>query len=256
MRSDAWYFRDDLFRNDDIWLASYPRSGSHFARFILLSARHYMRYGRFPADLAEMKTIPDVHSGHLEFAEGPPRIIKTHFPRDPRYSTIIHLVRDPRDVLISYFHYSQGLPHLFFEPPPKNYTLSQFADLFLRGKVWPGHIQEHSSSYMPAATETGYMEIRYEALLNEPAQEYRRLLAAASIALPENALPDLIEHTSFANMRRLHRPETARAGMVESNPVYILRSGVAGQHAQMLRSETTKRIEIELGDYLKTHGYR
>jgi len=35
MHGEAWYFRKDLICDDDIWLASYPRSGSHFARFIL-----------------------------------------------------------------------------------------------------------------------------------------------------------------------------------------------------------------------------
>jgi hypothetical protein len=66
----------------------------------------------------------------------------------------------------------------------------------------------------------------------------------------------LIEHTGFASMRRLHRPESARAGMVDGNPVYILRSGTAGQHAQVLRDRVRERIESELDDYLGEYGYR
>lgn len=255
MRCEQWYFSEDLFRDDDIWLASYPRSGSHFARFILVSARHFTRYGSFPNDLSGMKEIPDVHSRRLEFAAGPPRIIKTHFPFDPRYRRIIHLIRDPRDVLISYFHYSKGLPHLFSEPLPDGYKLPQFVDFFLRGKVWPGHIRDHSRSYDKSAVEAAYTVIRYEALLAEPLQEYRRLLQAADIDLPEQTLKALIEHTSFDNMRRLHHPESARAGLVESNSAYILRKGVAGQHAQSLRDKMRQRIESELGDYLETYGY-
>jgi hypothetical protein len=74
MRCEAWYFRQDLIRNDDIWLASYPRSGNHFARFILVCARHFMRHGSFPDNLSGMKEIPDLHSRHLEFSIGRPRI--------------------------------------------------------------------------------------------------------------------------------------------------------------------------------------
>lgn len=253
---EEWYFRRDLFREDDIWLASYPRSGSHFVRFILVSARHFLRLGTFPGDLSGMKTIPDVHGRRLEFAEGPPRILKTHFPFDPRYRRIIHLIRDPRDVIVSYFHYSKGLPHLFSTSVPERLKLPQFVELFLEGKVWPGSIQEHFASYSARPKSTAYTLIRYEALLADPQCEYRRLLEAAGVNLPDDRLDALIAHTSFASMRRLHTPQTARAGMVEGNPVHILRSGVSGQHEQVLRDRVRQRVESLLGDYLAVTGYR
>lgn len=256
MGQAQWYFSQGLFREDDIWLASYPRSGSHFVRFILISARHYLKHGVFPSDLSGMKTIPDVHGGRLEFAACAPRIIKTHFPFDPRYRRVIHLVRDPRDVIVSYFHYSQGLPHLFSEPLPSNYTLQQFVDLFLQGKVWPGDIREHTVSYGEHSGSVEYTCIRYEALLAEPRREYARLLEAAAIALPDDRLDALIAHTSFTNMRRLHSPETARAGMVEGNPIYILRSGVSGQHKQALQGALRERVNATLGDFLDAMRFR
>jgi hypothetical protein len=256
MGHEQWYFRDDLFRDDDIWLASYPRSGSHFVRFILVSAQHFLRHGSFPNDLSGMKAIPDVHGRRLDFAEGSPRILKTHFPFDPRYRRVIHLIRDPRDVLISYFHYSKGLPHLFYEPVPNYYKLPQFMDFFLRGKVWPGDIKAHSASYSSRAADIEYTCIRYERLLGEPREEYLRLLEAAAINFPVKAMDSLIEHTGFASMRRLHHPDTARAGMVEGNPDYILRRGTAGQHEQVFREQARKDILSVLGKYLEEHGYR
>ena len=168
---------------------------------------------------------------------------------------MIHLIRDPRDVIISYFHYSKGLPHLFSEPVPNHYKLPQFVDLFLRGKVWPGDIREHSASYTKCSGDIAYTRIRYEALLAEPHGEYRRLLEAAGVNLPGDRLDALIAHTSFANMRRLHSPRTARAGMVEGNPVHILRSGVSGQHAQVLRDRVRERVGSVLGDYLAAFNY-
>jgi hypothetical protein len=255
MRCEDWYFRDDLFRDDDVWLASYPRSGSHFVRFILVSARHFLKHRQFPSDLSGMKTIPDIHGRRLEFAEESPRILKTHFPRDPRYRRVIHLIRDPRDVIVSYFHYSKGLPHLFSEPVSERLKLPEFVDLFLRGKVWPGDVREHAASYSRSSGGIEYSCIRYESLLTEPRREYPRLLSAAGIHFPDESLDALIGHTSFANMRRLHQPETARAGMVETNPVHILRSGTAGQHAQVLRERTRRQVESAMAAYMKDYGY-
>ena len=255
MHCEDWYFRDDLFRDDDIWLASYPRSGSHFVRFILVSARHFLKHGQFPGDLSEMKTIPDVHGRRLEFAAESPRILKTHFPRDPRYRRVIHLIRDPRDIIVSYFHYSKGLPHLFSEPAPDRLKLPQFVDLFLRGKVWPGEIREHTASYSRSSRDFEYTCIRYESLLAEPQREFPRLLNAAGIRFPDDSLEALIAHTSFSNMRRLHQPDTARAGMVETNPVHILRSGTTGQHVQVLRDRARQRVESDMAPYMKEYGY-
>ena len=255
MRNEAWYFQDKLLRDDDIWLASYPRSGSHFVRFILVSARHFLRYGTFPEDLSGMKGILDLHGMHLEHAEGPTRIIKTHLHYDPRYRRVIHLIRDPRDLVISYFHYSKGLPHLFMGRAPARYKLPQFVELFLAGKVWPGDIRSHSASYMHCPTDVICTCIRYESLLSNAAAEYRRLLNAAAIEFPDAALDALIEHTSFDSMKSLHKPDSARAGMVERNPEYILRKGTSGQHAQVLRDRTRMLIAAELGDYIKLLGY-
>lgn len=202
-----------------------------------------------------MKTVPDVHSGRLEFAQERPRVLKTHFPRDPRYRRIIHLVRDPRDVIISYFHYSKGLAHLFLEPVREDYALPKFIDLFLRGRIWPGPICEHTTSYTKRPEDVDYTCIRYESLLMNPRQEFPRLLQAAGIAFPEEHIDALCAHTSFTNMRRLHCPGSARAGMVETNPVHILRRGVVGQHKEALRRPMRERIQAELGDYLQAFGY-
>jgi len=254
-RMEDWYFSEHLLRDDDIWLASSPRSGSLFVRFILISARHYLQYGDFPGDLSGMKTIPDLHGMRLDLAEGSPRIIKTHFPYDPRYRRIIHLVRDPRDLIISYFHYSKGLPHLFMKPVPDHYKLPQFVDLFLDGKVWPGDLRAHTASYCNCPGDVAYTRIRYESLLGDANVEYRRLLNGAGIAMPDDALDKLIRHTSFANMKRLHKPDSARAGMVEGNPEYILRKGMAGQHKQVLRHRTRERLTLAFGDYMRTYNW-
>jgi hypothetical protein len=60
MRCEEWYFLNNLFLNEDILLVSYPRPESHFARFILIGARHFMCYGCFPEKISGMKGIPDV----------------------------------------------------------------------------------------------------------------------------------------------------------------------------------------------------
>ena len=42
------YFDQDYYLPDDIFLASYPRSGSHFVRFIIASAFNLVREGVLP----------------------------------------------------------------------------------------------------------------------------------------------------------------------------------------------------------------
>jgi hypothetical protein len=62
-----------------------------------------------------------------------------------------------------------------------SYKLLQFVDPFLRGKVWPDNIQEHTMPYTQSSAGAAYTGICYEALLTVPLREYCHLLEAVGM---------------------------------------------------------------------------
>ena len=88
---------------DDVFIVSYPRSGNTWVRFLIGS----MVY-QADVDFNNLVTIiPDIYRCTNRFLESleRPRYLKSHEPYDGRYPKVIYLVRDPRDVAISYYYW-------------------------------------------------------------------------------------------------------------------------------------------------------
>ena len=89
---------------DDTFLVSFPRSGNTWTRFLvcnLINPDDPVNFAQLESRIPE---IYDVTDRDLR-AFPRPRIIKSHECFDPRYKKIVYIVRDPRDVLISYYEF-------------------------------------------------------------------------------------------------------------------------------------------------------
>jgi hypothetical protein len=254
---DDYYWRPDLFRERDIFICSYPRSGSHFIRFLLLSAHHYRKSGTFPSDFSSMSDIPDVHRREVHLASTEPRLIKTHFPHDPRYRHIIHLVRDPRDVLLSYYHLMRKAqaPVHFLVPMQYKPTFDEFVNLMLEDAVWPCSLIQHQESFTSVQTSENYLRVRYEDLVRRNRETISRVLHFVGLTLDERVIDDLMEHVAFSNMQRLHHPSTAARGGVFPDQQRMLRRGEIGSHRTEVPTESIRRMEQAFAPVLHALGY-
>ena len=91
------------FVDSDIFIVSYPRSGNTWVRTII-SEIVFKHSGKKLGDLC--KFIPDLHTPNIDnIILKHPRIFKSHFNYSDEYKRVIYIVRDPRDVFISYYKY-------------------------------------------------------------------------------------------------------------------------------------------------------
>ena len=90
---------------DDIFIVSYPRSGNTWTRFLignLVYQDESITFANVESRIPEIYLFPD----RVLRAIDRPRILKSHESFDPRYQRIIYVVRDPRDVAVSCYHYA------------------------------------------------------------------------------------------------------------------------------------------------------
>lgn len=91
---------------DDLYIASYPRSGNTWTRYILA----YLKVGvARPLTSEEVGGIaPGVYNNlsHINSATTN-RLIKTHDPLFYLYPRAIYVHRDPRESLVSYWHFAR-----------------------------------------------------------------------------------------------------------------------------------------------------
>ncbi|MBA3915402.1 MAG: sulfotransferase domain-containing protein [Acidobacteriales bacterium] len=147
----------------DVMIASYPRSGNTWFRFIMAEVLTGRHAGFDDID----RMVPQVgkHWRGAATLPGGGRLIKTHEPYRQEYSKAIYLVRDVRDVLISL--YSRGVQAGVFS----QLSLQEFVPLFMTGAAinlgsWQTHVQNWLES--PLARDGRVLVIRYEDLRQEP----------------------------------------------------------------------------------------
>ena len=93
-------------RPDDTFIVSYPRSGNTWTRFLVANLLFADRPVTF-ANIEEL--VPDAEAqSSLYMKRVPsPRVIKSHEYFDHRYPKMLYIVRDPRDVVLSYYNFSR-----------------------------------------------------------------------------------------------------------------------------------------------------
>ncbi|XP_032959489.1 amine sulfotransferase-like isoform X2 [Rhinolophus ferrumequinum] len=140
---------DFEIRDDDVFIVTYPKSGTIWTQQIL--SLIYFEGHRSRTEI--VKTIDRVpfleYNIHkMDFLERPsPRLFSTHLPYylvpkglKSKKAKIIYIYRNPKDVLTSYFHFS----NLMAITPAAN-NMEEFLGNFLDGKVvgslWFDHIR-------------------------------------------------------------------------------------------------------------------
>jgi hypothetical protein len=183
----------------DVFLVSYPRSGNTWMRNIIAE----IIYGESGDTLAAIgEYIPDIYKYnidemHLKY----PRVIKSHSNYTKKYKRIIYLVRDPRDVFISFYKYLTQLNkyHLSF----KDFVIDICA-----GNIWPGswsnHVNSwlHNDDYDDNKKNPDLMLIKYEDILRNRRKQIIRIANFLGIKLNKNTIEKIIFQTSRIQMKK------------------------------------------------------
>jgi Sulfotransferase domain len=95
-------------RLEDIFIVGYPRSGNTWMQYLIAGAILDLNPRLAPDSLVQ-SLVPDVHATRFYKRFGTPTFFKTHHLPQSEYRRVLYLVRDGRDVMVSYFHYLAAL---------------------------------------------------------------------------------------------------------------------------------------------------
>lgn len=177
-----WNFYPRIAR-DDVYLVSYPRSGSTWLRALLAS---FLRDEPVtPTQVQE--TIPEIYKsrpagtiGRRHTRNAP--VLKSHSPYVRIPAKVIYLVRDGRDTTLSYFYYLRKQSEHQPDAPIHHETA---ADFFLSTPPSPfGTWHDHVLGWLNGLESWSgerYLILRYEEVLAEPERELERVLRFAGV---------------------------------------------------------------------------
>ncbi|MDJ0569950.1 MAG: sulfotransferase domain-containing protein [Pleurocapsa sp. MO_192.B19] len=157
----------------------------------------------------------------------------------PKFEKIICIIRDPRDVAISYSQFAftdhklkNGSPH--YEQNPQTYLENRLEEMT---RQWVQHV----GSYLKYQSELNIYPIFYERLLHSFDTELERLLAYLEIELSPEAITQIKHKVAFNTMK-------------QQSPKH-LRKGSSGQWQTKLSDRQKQKVEQVLAPMLELLGY-
>jgi hypothetical protein len=239
----------------DTFVVSYPRSGNTWTRFLIANLVHPEENVTF-ANIERL--IPDTSSqSNRALKRTPrPRIIKTHEYFDHRYRKIIYLVRDPRDVALSYYDFQRKYRQI-----EDGYPLERYVDDFVCGRLisagWGTWGENVGSWLFTRGESTGFLLLRYEEMLKHPRRELARIAAFLGIAATPELLAQAIERSSADHMRTLETLQSDEwvATRKRRKDIPFVRGAKAGEWKSHLPEESIAQIEHAWGDLMSALGY-
>jgi estrone sulfotransferase len=231
-------------RADDIFLCSYPKSGNTWLRFLiahLISPRTDIH----PKNIDTL--VPDVYmAAEIANKLKSPRILKTHHALFNSYPKTIYVVRDVRDVLLSYYHYQTSLGKF-------TGSLSEFvlaADTLHPFGSWSDHVK--SALEFQQKYPQRILILRYEDLQLQPETELKKLIAFAGIK-PVRSISEAIEQSAFGRLRQLEAEYGS--AFSDKSGTHFFRSGKTGE-GRAAFSETENALFLKQhSELLRQLGY-
>lgn len=229
----------------DVFVASYPRSGNTWLRFMLFE----ILLGQSPSFNHVDKVVPDIGKQDKASPVLPHggRLIKTHEPYRPEYAKAIYLVRDARDVALSEFAYQKalGLAKDDFD---------QFLTRFLRGTVNPfGSWAAHVDSWMKAKDE-GRAEIlllRFDELRREPEISLGKMMEFLAMPVGADLIRRAVSNNSVEKMRDQEKKNPVKA----SAKGRFIRSGAVEGWREKFTEPQARLVQQRAGSVLSRLGY-
>jgi hypothetical protein len=242
---------------DDLFIVSYPRSGNTWTRFLIGN----LLYENEPVTFLNIeKYIPAIYlwPDRVMRRLPRPRVLKSHECFDPRYKRVIYIVRDPRDVAVSYYHYAIKRNVI-----PDGYPITEFIHRFMDGEFdlawnWAASWGDHVLSWMSLRQgRQNFLLLRYEDMLQDTENELRKVAHLVGIEPTPERLRRAMELSSATRMRDLEKTQGKDWKLTKDTrqDKPFVRSAHAGDWRTALPASSVAEIEQAWGSIMKQVGY-
>jgi sulfotransferase family protein len=248
--------RDVAVFPDDTFIVSYPRSGNTWTRFLIAKLLHPETEVGF-ANIESL--VPDTAAlSSRTLKKVPrPRVLKSHQYFDPRYPKVLYIVRDPRDVALSYFQFHRKYGFLRDDCP-----LERFVADYVGGRLvsadWGTWAENVASWFYTRAGHSGFLLTRYEDLKADTARQLSRIAEFLEVRSTPAMLARAIEESSAQKMRELEQRDQHRwvGTRKHRKDIPFVGEASVGAWQEKLPPKCIALIEEAWGDLMRVLGYK
>jgi hypothetical protein len=240
---------------DDTFIVSYPRSGNTWTRFLVANLLH----PESPVTFATIeRLVPDSEAQSSKYLRSipRPRVIKSHEYFDPRFKKVIYIVRDPRDVALSYYDFQRKYRQI-----QDGYPVSQYVSDFVGGRLisagWGTWAENVGSWVATRQNRPGFLLLRYEDMVADTRRELAKIASLFGIEAHDELLNNTIERSSADRLRGLERLQANEWVSTKNKRTDIpfIRTAKSGGWTTQLPADAVATIEAAWGPLMKSLGY-
>lgn len=202
--------QDLQIRDSDVFVATYPKSGTIWMQQILLLLEHKGDVNSFctNATFSNSDLIPWIESGRQieEFDNEKSRRYRvTHLPHhlmpkelSLKRGKVIYVARNPKDIVVSFYYFHKMVTLL---ETPKSFD--EFFDKFMRGDVMGGSWFEHIKSWFSHKDDLNMLFIMYEEMIQDLQSALRKIADFLGAELTQDQMNSVLKYSTFKNMRQI-----------------------------------------------------
>ncbi|KAM6460347.1 amine sulfotransferase-like isoform 1-T3 [Liasis olivaceus] len=235
-------------RDDDVFIITYPKSGTVWTQNIL-SLIFHEGHRDGTENITLMNRAPWLESVfHANLPSRPsPRLFSSHLPYylvptglQKRRGKIIYVYRNPKDVLVSGYHFTKIAPIL---EKPKDFDT--FLEMFLAGKVNCNLWLDHIEGWHAHKGDFNILFLSYEEMKKDLRSSILKLCSFLGKKLTEEEVDDVVDKATFDNMKMDSRANytSMPADIIDCSKGDFLRKGTIGDWKNTLTVAQNERFD-------------
>lgn len=261
---DSTIWNELEFRNDDIVIATYAKSGTTWVQQIVAQLLFQGAEGMEVAEMSpwlDLRVPPKVVKLPMVEAQPHRRFIKTHLPVDALvYSPLakyLYIGRDGRDVVWSMYNHHANANALWYQllndtpgrvGPPIELPPASTRDYFVEWLDRDGHpfwpFWENVGSWWAIRALPNLLLLHFGELKADLPGQIRRIAAFLDIPIDEGRFPAILQHCSFDYMKA-HATKSVPLGGAcwDGGAATFINQGTNGRWRDVLTDADCRRYE-------------